>query len=191
VLSALGLAAAAERVELAASLHQRADAPERDRVLTAYAQLEARAAGTLPGAVTRRLADCRFAGQGYEITVPLTNGELDSIPAAFHALHRARYGHLGAGGAVEIVNVRVVAERAGGRPVWGRRLGSGRPTPAWRKLFVHGREVRAQIWPLGELPPRLRITGPAVLAGPDATALVEPGWRATVHASGAVILERT
>jgi len=191
VLSALGLSAAAERVELAASLHVRAGAPKRARVLAAYAGLEQRAGLALPGAPTRRWADCRFAGQGYEITVPLTNDDPDSIEAAFHAAHRARYGHVGAGGAVEIVNVRVVAERAGARPSWGRRLGIGRPTPGWRRVVMRGEEVRAQIWPLGELPPRLRIPGPAVLAGPDATALVEPGWRGTVHASGAVVLERT
>jgi copper oxidase (laccase) domain-containing protein len=34
------------------------------------------------------------------------------------------------------------------------------------------------------------IPGPAILAGPDATALVEAGWRGTVHQCGAVILER-
>jgi N-methylhydantoinase A len=190
VLSALGLAAAAERVELAASVHLRVGAQQRVRVLAAYDELEERVAAALPGSLIRRLADCRFTGQGYEITVPLINGEPDSIEGAFHAAHRARYGHIGAGGAVEIVNVRVVAERAGERPALGRRLGIGRPTPGWRRIVVGGEPVRAQIWPLGELPPRLRITGPAVLAGPDATALVEPGWRGTVHASGAVILER-
>lgn len=190
VLSALGLAAAAERVELAASVHLRADAPQRVRVLDAYQELEQRAESALPGALTRRLADCRFAGQGYEITVQLTNGEPDSIEAAFHAAHRARYGHVGAGGVVEIVNVRVVAERAGERPALGRRQGIGRPTPESRRIVVGGRELRAQIWPLGELPPRLRIPGPAVLAGPDATALIEPGWRGTVHSTGAVVLER-
>jgi len=190
VLSALGLSAAVERVELVASLHQRVDSLQRAHVLSVYAGLEVGASQALPGAPTRRLADCRFAGQGYEITVPLTNEDPDSIEAAFHAAHRARYGHTGAGGAVEIVNVRVVAERAGGRPSWGRRLGIGRPTPGWRRVVMRGEEVRAQIWPLGELPPRLRIPGPAVLAGPDATALIEPGWRGTVHASGAVVLER-
>jgi N-methylhydantoinase A len=190
VLSALGLAAASERVELSASLHQRDDAVDRDRMLSAYADLEQRAAIALPGARLQRLADCRFVGQGYEITVSLTNGEPESVAAAFHAAHRARFGHAGAGGQVEVVNVRVVAERGGVQPAWGRRLGIGRPTPGSRRVVMRGETARAQIWPLGELPPRLRIPGPAVLAGPDATALVEPGWRGTVHTSGAVILER-
>jgi N-methylhydantoinase A/oxoprolinase/acetone carboxylase beta subunit len=48
----------------------------------------------------------------------------------------------------------------------------------------------AQVWPLGTLASGQRIEGPAILAGPDATALVEPGWRGAVHTSGAVMLER-
>jgi len=190
VLSALGLAAAAERVELVAALHRRAGAGERSAVVAAYTELETHAAALLPGAATQRLADCRFTGQGYEITVPLTNGEPDGIEAAFNAAHRARFRHGGVDGPVEIVNVRVVAERPAPAPALGRRVGVGRPTPGWRRMIVRGERVRAQVWPLGELPPRVRITGPAILAGPDATALVETGWRGTVHQSGAVILER-
>ena len=190
VLSALGLAAAAERVELVAALHRRAAGAERAAVLAAFVELETRAATLLPGAALQRLADCRFVGQGYEITVPLTNGEPDGIEAAFNAAHHARYRHGGIAGPVEIVNVRVVAERPAPAPALGRRAGIGRPTPGWRRLVIRGERVRAQVWPLGELPPRTRIPGPAVLAGPDATALVEPGWRGTVHQSGAVIVER-
>jgi N-methylhydantoinase A len=190
VLSALGLAAAAERVELVAALHRRAGAGERPAILAAFAELETRAGTLLPGAGLWRLADCRYVGQGYEITVPLTNGDPDGIEAGFNAAHRARYRHGGVEGPVEIVNLRVVAERPAPAPALGRRVGIGRPTPGWRRMVVRGERVRAQVWPLGELPPRIRIPGPAVLAGPDATALVEPGWSGTVHQSGAVLLER-
>ena len=189
VLSALGLAAAAERVELVAALHRRAGAAERPAILAAFAELETRAGTLLPAAALQRLADCRYVGQGYEITVPLTNGDPDGIEAAFNAEHRARYRHGGVEGPVEIINLRVVAERPAPAPALGRRVGIGRPTPGWRRMVVKGERVRAQVWPLGELPPRIRIPGPAVLAGPDATALVEPGWRGTVHQSGAVLLE--
>ncbi|HYT84553.1 MAG TPA: hypothetical protein VEK86_13920, partial [Gemmatimonadales bacterium] len=72
----------------------------------------------------------------------------------------------------------------------GRRAGLGRPTPARREIVTRGTAARAEVWPLGELPAGLELRGPVVLAGPDATALIEPGWCGTVHASGAVILER-
>jgi N-methylhydantoinase A/oxoprolinase/acetone carboxylase beta subunit len=91
---------------------------------------------------------------------------------------------------MEIVNVRVVAERGSRPPAPTRRAGVGRPTPGRRRVTIHGAGVDAQVWPLGELPARLRIVGPAVLAGPDATALIEPGWRGVVDSSGAVMVER-
>jgi N-methylhydantoinase A len=189
VLSALGLAAAAERVELVASLHEPVATLDRARLAAAFAELEGRAEQALPDAATRRLADCRFVGQGYEVTVPLDTAELEAIEPAFRAAHVARYGHDGTE-PVELVTIRVVAERASRRPQLGHRVGVGKPTPSWRRITVRGKAVRAQVWPLGELPADLRIDGPAILAGPDATALIETGWSGTVHGSGAVVLER-
>ena len=188
VLSALGVVAAPERVEVVASMP--VTTPDTEQILTRFGEIERQADLALSGGTMRRYADCRFAGQGYEITVPLTHGEPDSLTADFRAEHRARFGHDGAGGAMEVVSVRVVIERAGARPMPARRSGVGRPTPGRRRINVRGSTVSAQVWPLGELPPRLRMTGPAILAGPDATALIEPGWRGTVDGSGAVVLER-
>ncbi|HEY7685571.1 MAG TPA: hydantoinase/oxoprolinase family protein [Gemmatimonadales bacterium] len=189
VLSALGLAAAAERVEVVASLHEPVATLGRARLAVAFAELEARAKQELPDATTRRLADCRFAGQGYEVTVPLHTGELEGIEPAFRAAHLARYGHAGTE-PVEIMNIRVVAERATRQPQLLHRAGVGKPTPSRRRITVRGKTVRAQVWPLSELPAGLRIDGPAILAGPDATALIETGWSGTVQGSGAVLLER-
>jgi N-methylhydantoinase A/oxoprolinase/acetone carboxylase beta subunit len=53
-----------------------------------------------------------------------------------------------------------------------------------------GKRVRADVWPLGEMKAGSLLNAPAVLAGPDATGLIELGWRGLVHESGAVILER-
>ena len=50
--------------------------------------------------------------------------------------------------------------------------------------------VTASVWALDELAPGVTLAGPAILAGRDATALVEPGWRGAVHESGALVLER-
>src|SRR5439155_557704 len=53
-----------------------------------------------------------------------------------------------------------------------------------------GNRVTASLWPLDDLAPGVTLEGPAILAGRDATALIEPGWRGAVHASGAVVVER-
>jgi N-methylhydantoinase A/oxoprolinase/acetone carboxylase beta subunit len=53
-----------------------------------------------------------------------------------------------------------------------------------------GKRAQADVWPLGEMSAGTKIAGPAILAGSDATALVEEGWNGVVHPSGAVLLER-
>jgi len=197
VLSALGLAAAPERVELLASIHRPLAAIDRAALTAAFRPIVAAASAALPpagngmGAVLARFADCRFAGQGYEVTVPAPGDDPGDLAAAFRHAHAARFGHADPDQAVELVNLRVAVERPVATPALGRRQGIGKPTPRRREIVTRdGAAVRAEVWPLGELPAGLTIDGPAILAGPDATGLIEPGWRGVVHASGAIIVER-
>ena len=193
VLSALGLAAAPERVELLASVHRPLADLDGAALAAAFRPLLDAASAALPGdrVTLTRFADCRFAGQGYEVTVPAAADAAAVLAAAFREAHRARFGHADADQPVELVNVRVVAERPVAAPPLGRRAGVGKATPHRREIVTReGSAAEAEVWPLGELPAGLTLEGPAVLAGPDATGLIEPGWRGTVHPSGAVIVER-
>jgi len=195
VLSALGLAAAPERVEVLASFHRPLAAIDRAALAAAFRPIVAAASAALPpagnGAVLARFADCRFAGQGYEVTVPAPGDDPGDLAAAFRHAHAARFGHADPDQAVELVNLRVAVERPVAAPPLGRRQGVGKPPPRRREIVMRdGAAVRAEVWPLGALPAGLKIEGPAVLAGPDATGLIEPGWRGVVHASGAIIVER-
>jgi N-methylhydantoinase A len=191
VLSALGLAAASERVDLLGSLHRPIADLEAETLTQCFAPLLAAAGETLAGARLTRYADCRFAGQGYEVTVPSPTDDPAALRVAFLAQHQRRHGHADSTQPVEVVNVRVVAERAVRPPALGRRAGVGTPSAGRRRITLRdSRLVLADVWPLGELPAGRRITGPAILEGPDATGLIEPGWAGVVHESGAVILER-
>jgi len=191
VLSALGLAAAPERVDVLASLHRPlADLAGND-LANAFQPLVAAAGAALPDAGVTRFVDCRFRGQGYEVTVPAPRDDAATLATAFRAAHRARHGHGDSDQPIELVNLRVVAERPVGTAPVGRRAGIGVPSAGRRMIVTRdGKRVRADVWPLGEMPAGRLLNAPAVLAGPDATGLIEPGWRGTVHASGAVILER-
>ncbi len=188
-LSALGLAAAPERVERIASLHRPVDDLDRDALSRAFEPLDAAAMADLPGADLTRLADCRFAGQGYEVTVTVVDLEPAALRAAFRDAHAARYGHADSGGDVEVVNLRAVAQRAVAAPrLAATPPGGGRP--AVRAITMGGRAVDAAAWPLEGLPPGLTVAGPAVFDGADATALLEPGWQAVVHSTGALVVTR-
>lgn len=191
VLSALGLAAASERVDMLGSLHRPVADLDAPTLAQRFAPLLATASETLAGARLTRYADCRFAGQGYEVTVPAPTDDPAALTTAFLAQHKRRHGHADPTQPVEVVNLRVVAERAVSPPALGRRAGVGTPSAGRRNITLRdGRLVFADVWPLGELAAGRRITGPAILAGPDATGLIEPGWNGVVHESGAVIVER-
>src|SRR5213593_4469327 len=110
-LSAMGLASAAERVDRIASFHRLLDDLAAADVAGAFAPLLDAGARALAGGALLRYADCRFAGQGYEMTVPITDDDPRRIRQGFLAEHRARYGHAGDGQTVELVNLRVVAQR--------------------------------------------------------------------------------
>src|SRR5204862_2834282 len=81
-LSALGLVASDER---------------RDAVRSYLCPLEE--AGELPG---EGEADLRYAGQSFELTVPLAH----DLAAAFHRAHEERYGYADRGRSIELVAVR-------------------------------------------------------------------------------------
>lgn len=187
VLSALGLAAAPERVEWSAPCHR----PLAELDAAALAALFAPLTPIGDGRLATRVADCRFAGQGYELTVAVP-GSLDpaALAAAFRHLHLARHGHADPTLPIELVNLRVLAERPVAVPAIRAVAKRTKAIGTRRAVMRDGATVQAAVWPLGTVAAGQRIDGPAVLAGPDATALIEPGWRGTAHPSGAVLLER-
>jgi len=190
-LSALGLASAAERVDLIASFHRPLDDVSSRDLGAAFAPLLEEGRGQIPGGALLRYADCRFAGQGYEVTVPVTGDDPRRIREAFLVEHRARFGHAASDQPVELVNLRVVALREGPLPRFAdlrrvvQRPGASRP------ITLRGARVSASVWALDELAAGVTVAGPAILAGRNATALVEAGWRGMVHQCGAVLVQRT
>jgi len=190
-LSALGLASAAERLDLIASFHRPLDDVSSRDLGAAFAPLLEEGRGQIPGGALLRYADCRFAGQGYEVTVPVTGDDPRRIREAFLVEHRARFGHAASDQPVELVNLRVVALREGPLPRFAdlrrvvQRPGASRP------ITLRGARVSASVWALDELAAGVTIAGPAILAGRNATALVEAGWRGMVHQCGAVLVQRT
>src|SRR6266540_6653919 len=135
VLSALGLVASEER---------------RDAVRSYLVPLAE--AGELP---RHGEADLRYAGQSFELTLPLQ----DDLAAAFHAAHEELYGFADRDRELELVAVRTAETRPG------------------PDLQLRGSEHR-------------RVSGPAVVELPGATAWVPAGWSGETDAQGTLVLER-
>jgi N-methylhydantoinase A len=190
VLSALGLAAAPERVDLLAPVHRPLDGLLATDVGRAFSPLLQEGSEQLPGGALWRYADCRFAGQGYEVTVPVPTNHPHLIREAFVAAHRARFGHAAVGQPVELVNLRVAAVREAPLPRFAVAERRTRTSRGRRDVFLRRERLPASLWGLDDLAPGVTLDGPAILTGRDATALIEPGWRGRVHESGAVLVER-
>ncbi len=200
VLSALGLAAAAPRRDVARTVMLRGDSLTPDRVHSERAAMiaEARAAlGSSPARVRVR-HELRYLGQSFELPIEeeLALGEdepggldPDGLRAAFARAHEQRYGYRDDSADVELVNMRV--SLWGAAPALTPVAASGERSGAieTRPVVFDGVPLAAAVH-RGEPTPGADLDGPAVWALPEATLLVPPGWTGRVDAHGTIHLRR-
>jgi 5-oxoprolinase (ATP-hydrolysing) len=202
VLSAFGLGVADARVLRQASV----EAPLDETVAgTLAARFDALATGALDAfreqgtdakqvRLERRLL-LKVAGADTALPVAWhAAATVAELRAAFAELHARHYGfRVAADAALVIESVELEAvvpgpdvpptvplPRAAGaatKPIARRNVWCG----GWRNVPVYDRT---------KLPAGTRFTGPALIVEPHATSVVEPGWRAQVHASGTLLLTR-
>ncbi|MBL6457336.1 hydantoinase/oxoprolinase family protein [Belnapia sp. T6] len=148
----------------------------------------------------RRSIDMRYAGQNYELPIPLPPGEpgpatLAALAEAFAAEHARLYGFIAEEDPVQLVTFRLeatgivpkaqlpalpesgpdaTAALAGERRVWLPEAGGFTTVP------VYARE---------RLRPGYRLLGPALVEQMDSTTLVLPGMTARTDAHETLILE--
>ena len=196
VFSALGLLYSDAEQEFIQTVMMRADSAEPARVAAAFEGLEAEARAAMvadgfpaEAVVVERLADLRYAGQAYELTVPVAPGlpDLKAMARDFGQEHERTYGHPSEGDPVDLVNVKVLARVAVDAPDTGRnmlppppaRLGAAR-----RVYFGPGDGAReTAVVVRGELAADWR-EGPLIVEEYDATCVVPPGCRARLDAFG-------
>ena len=159
VLSALGLVLAGERRDWVQTVLLPAD-PGVD-LASRLEPLRAAATRALPGAAQRVAADCRYVGQSHAITVPWDpQSGAAALARAFHRAHAAQLGDADPTQAVEVVSLRLAAERPG--PVPPAHAGT----------------------------PGSTVRGPSVLGLDGATVWVAEGWTASPGPDGALSLSR-
>ncbi len=198
-LSALGILRADVVKEYVRTV-QLAGLPSREtrrRLAVAFAEIERAGARELAQEGFRaraqmrveRFLDCRYAGQGYELTISAAGDYV----AAFHRLHQQRYGHSDASRGVEVVNVRTRLAGLTPKPDLDRvARGGASPTAAVaqrRRIFAGGRWAEAAFYDRTLLLAGNRMRGPAVVGEYGATTFVAPGWKGRVDAFGNLVLE--
>jgi N-methylhydantoinase A len=147
-----------------------------------------------------RSVDMRYAGQNYELPVPLPDEPpgpvlLKALTAAFERAHAQLYGYIAPEEPIQAVTFRleavaivpraalaehppastaVTTARTGERQIW---------LPESREL------VKCPVYDRDQLGPGHEIAGPAIIEQMDATTLILPGQSATVDRFTNLVIE--
>jgi N-methylhydantoinase A len=188
VLSALGLAISDVRRDYVAPLFADVEALSTVRLDEAWDALAERARADLGEPHLERLADLRYRGQSYELTVPGTTP--GALSDAFHAAHERRYGHRD-DETVEIVNVRLVASVRGEKPdIVEPEPPAAEARTGHRSVAIDGARVQADVFDPKLMGRGTPVTGPAVVEFSESTCWVRPGWTGVVDGAGTLVLRQ-
>jgi N-methylhydantoinase A len=203
-LSALGAARANIEGDLVRPVYARLHAVSGAELSDAYRALGDEAAAWIAsqsagaGVETTEVsyaAEMRYEGQGYDVAVALEErwlvaGDRERIAAAFHAAHRAVYGHATEANEVWLKELRVHITGAIPR-VRLRAVREDDGAPAGKRPVRLGAHVvEAAVLERSAVAADAVVQGPAILNQMDTTTLIPPGWRARLAGSGALILSR-
>jgi N-methylhydantoinase A len=124
---------------------------------------------------SHRSVDMRYRGQGYEINVPYGAG----MVAAFHDLHRRRYGFSNEARAIEIVNVRlrmIAPAPAFEQAREEAHEGDGRQAiAAARPVYFEHEPVETRVYDRNLLRAGDTFAGPAIVSEYSSATLLPPG----------------
>ena len=147
--------------------------------------------------VIERALDMRYAGQGYEITIPFEDGAdaagIARLRARFDELHKQMFGHTAPEEPVEIVSYRL---RGIGRVP---EVDIPKFTPEGRTLKDALRETRqarfsgamiaCPVYQRDRLDVGVNFVGPAIVDQLDATTVIPPGHKARVDEFKNILIE--
>ncbi|MFN0154934.1 MAG: hydantoinase/oxoprolinase family protein [Gaiella sp.] len=202
VFSAVGLLYSSTEREFVSTVMLRAGEIAAEAIGAAYEALAEDASAALQRegisleVVTfARFADLRYAGQAYELTVRVPDGQVDvdALLASFVDEHVRTYGHGSPSDPIDLVSVRVIARKhreaptrliverdhrpVGGRA--GRRAYFGPERGVLDVPVLGGREaLGADDW-----------AGPLIIDEYDSSTIVPPGARARLDEYGSIEID--
>ncbi|MBV9813507.1 MAG: hydantoinase/oxoprolinase family protein [Acetobacteraceae bacterium] len=206
ILCAMGLLLTDLRADFSATRLRALDTAALTDIEAVFASLAAQAGAWFreehiaePARRTRRTVDMRYAGQNYELPVPVPEGPiisatLDALAHGFAAAHRRMYGFEAEGETVQLVTYRLEATGIVRKAAFAPRATAGENAAAaitgrrdvW--LPEAGGFVPCPVYDRDRLEAGNRIAGPAVVEQMDATTLILPGMSAQVDAYSNLIM---
>jgi N-methylhydantoinase A len=204
--SALGLVGTDLRRDYVRTVYTTAATADPCVLEAAFRAMEAEGSGMLERAgidASRRRfdrsVDARYAGQSYELNVPIADGAIDAdaigkMAEGFHARHAQTYGHANRGEPVQFVSLRLAA--IGIIPPLTIRqqpapAGTSSAKPAREVWFRSTGAIAAQVHDRACMAAEALIDGPAVIESLESTILIPPGWQARMDSDGYILMART
>jgi N-methylhydantoinase A/oxoprolinase/acetone carboxylase beta subunit len=203
--SALGLLATNLRMDQSQTILESSHSPNLTHIRTVYEQLEKplreqlETQGVSSQSISiQRLADLRYTGQAYEITVDAPEGRItkkwiDNLQQTFHEKHKKQYGFAVSQAPVTIVNLRVIAQ--GPMPHLkpsriSRQRGKPQPLTTREVYFEEiDRFTQTPIYERSTLGFKAEVIGPAIIEQLDSTTVIHPDTKATIGKGGNMTLE--
>ncbi|WP_410766297.1 hydantoinase/oxoprolinase family protein [Haloferax sp. DFSO60] len=144
-----------------------------------------------------RTLDLRYAGQAFELSVPVPDGDLSddtmtTLADRFHERHRQRYGHAYPDEPLELVTIRHRARGLVETPEL-QPTDTGESVESavidTREVVYDGNPVETSIYDRDALPVGASFEGPAVVSGVESTVVIHPGQRVSVDDFGSLHVE--
>ncbi|MBI3980223.1 MAG: hydantoinase/oxoprolinase family protein [Chloroflexi bacterium] len=146
-----------------------------------------------------RSADIRYVGQGFELNVPMPDGELTAetlahLEAAFNEEHERTYGHRSEGNPVQFVNLRLLAlglrdeEQPLSASWWADGHSELAVPPPRKAYFGEAGLLPTPVLRRSDLA-NGRREGPFIVEEYDATTVVPPGCAGWLDAVGNIVIE--
>ncbi|WP_347547267.1 hydantoinase/oxoprolinase family protein [Roseomonas sp. CAU 1739] len=205
--SALGLLATDLRHDLVRNTMVRAESADPAGIDAIFTELQALGEQLLAEqAVSRdrmrmwRIAEMCYAGQAFQLRIPLPDGPvtgdvLAGLAQRFHEAHKAAYGFASEGEPTMLMALRLTSqgeiERPTLRPLAKGGIDATDAIKSERRVRLHGAPhlVACPVYDRTRLLAGNVIAGPAVIEQMDTTTLLPPDARATVDPGGNLIIE--
>jgi N-methylhydantoinase A len=204
LFSALGLLFSDIRSDSVASVMARLDELDDETLqrrfdgLLVQARARAAADGATEATEVRCLADVRYLGQSFELSIEVDGLEraiVERLRAGFESEYIRLYGRLGIG-AIEVVSIRaaIVApvKRVAYRDLAALNLEESVGEHPSSRVLYFGTEYGSADAPIlrgRRALPRAGLEGPAIVEEPDTTIVVPPESRASLDVSSNVMIE--
>lgn len=191
VLSAFGLLAADESYDAVRTVGVDLEGADSTTLEAVYDDLVADVladASDRDAARVKRAADCRYAGQSFELTVPVGETfDAAAVADRFHEAHERTYGYA-MDESIEVVNLRTTATIPGTEPGLSHE-GSGAAVVGTREAhFPEAGAHETTVYDWERLETGASVPGPAVLEQAESTTVVPPNWDGEILVDGTLVM---